>query len=255
MMTEPYSALATGYDEAGLGAGSAALRQRLFDKIQMEGWLGRRVLDLGCGTGGSACWFAGTGFRVTGIDRSPAMVAVARQRAEAEGVVVDWREADITRAEIDDGYDLVLALSVFNELSSLRDLEAALRLANQALTPDKLLIFDLLTIQGVFERWGEGAHVLYDDPERLMILARSRYSHETSAATLYYACYQGAEGNWQRRDETHTLRAFPLQAVGAALQRTGFKVRQVIDGTFGPFDPHTDRTGQAVFIAAKAQGA
>lgn len=252
-MAEPYSALAAAYDEAGLGAASAALRQRLFDKIQMEGWLGRRILDLGCGTGGGACWFAGNGFRVTGIDRSPAMLALARQRAEAEAAVVDWREADFTLAEIDDGYDLVLALGVFNELSSLRDLEAALALAGRALNPDKLLIFDLVTIQGVFERWREAAHVLYDDPERLMVLARSRYSYEVSAATLSYTLYQQAGEGWQRADETHTLRAFPLQAVGAALQRTGFRVRQVINGAFEPFDPHLDRTGQAVFITAKAQ--
>ncbi|MBN2469390.1 MAG: class I SAM-dependent methyltransferase, partial [Anaerolineae bacterium] len=250
-MAGEYSALAAGYDEAGLGDAAAMLRQRLFDKVQMEGWLGRRVLDLGCGTGSGACWFSGNGFRVTGIDRSAAMLAQARQRAEAEGAVVDWREADFTRTEVDDGYDLVLATGVFNELHSIRDLEAALRLANQALNMDKLLIFDLLTLRGVAERWQDGTTVLHDDPERLMILARSRYSYESSAAALHYTVYQRREEGWQRSDETHTLRAFPLQAVGTVLQRTGFKAQQVINGALEPFDPQADRTGQAIFIAAK----
>jgi ubiquinone/menaquinone biosynthesis C-methylase UbiE len=43
---------------------------------------GRRVLDLACGTGTLALILADAGWQVIGIDRSPAMLAIARNRAQ-----------------------------------------------------------------------------------------------------------------------------------------------------------------------------
>ncbi len=42
---------------------------------------GKRVLELGCGAGNAAAWFAERGFAFTGIDVSPAAVAWAEERA------------------------------------------------------------------------------------------------------------------------------------------------------------------------------
>lgn len=47
---------------------------------------GRTILDIGCGDGGNAVLMATLGGRVTGIDVSPESVAVARERAEINGV-------------------------------------------------------------------------------------------------------------------------------------------------------------------------
>lgn len=43
---------------------------------------GARLLEVGCGTGRWAVWLAGQGYRVTGIDRSAGMLAVARRRMQ-----------------------------------------------------------------------------------------------------------------------------------------------------------------------------
>lgn len=51
-----------------------------------------RVLDIGCGTGLLSCALADRGHDVTGIDPSPAMLAVARSRAGGERVT--WIEGD-----------------------------------------------------------------------------------------------------------------------------------------------------------------
>ena len=40
-----------------------------------HGFAGKRLLDLACGTGNSFVPFMGRGFRVTGCDASPAMLA------------------------------------------------------------------------------------------------------------------------------------------------------------------------------------
>ncbi len=249
----PYSALAGVYQEAGLGEPADRLRQRLFDKIQMEGWLGRRILDLGCGIGTAACWFSANGFRVTGIDQSPDMLAVARLNAGTLGLALELRELDLATMDIDDGYDLALALDVFNELRSARDLETALLKVNRALNPGKLLLFDLLTMRGFVEQWGAVTHVLHDEPERLLVMVRSDYSYENALNTRHYTVIKHEEEGWQRRDEVHTLRAYNLQTIGGILQRTGFKVQQVVDAALRPFDPRSDASGRAVFVAVKTE--
>jgi len=55
-------------------------------------WKGDRVLDLATGTGIVACRIAGTGAAVTGLDVDAERLALARKRAEDEGVSVKWIE-------------------------------------------------------------------------------------------------------------------------------------------------------------------
>lgn len=52
------------------------------------------VVDLGCGTGSLAVLLAQAGHAVRGLDFSPAMLAVARDKAARAGVSVDFREGD-----------------------------------------------------------------------------------------------------------------------------------------------------------------
>lgn len=49
------------------------------------------VLDVGCGPGALSLLFAADGHRVRGIDISEPLVEIARQRARAEGLAVDFR--------------------------------------------------------------------------------------------------------------------------------------------------------------------
>jgi SAM-dependent methyltransferase len=57
-----------------------------------------RALDLGCGEGRNAVWLAGRGWRVTAVDFSGVALGKARRLSDAEGVAVDWVQADLTAA-------------------------------------------------------------------------------------------------------------------------------------------------------------
>lgn len=61
------------------GALAQRLQHELLVRLLDPKW-GESVLDVGCGTGETMKLLAGTGIRVTGIDRSPAMLAVARRK-------------------------------------------------------------------------------------------------------------------------------------------------------------------------------
>ncbi len=65
-----------------------------------------RVLDLGCGGGAPvAAHLVRAGLRVTGIDASPTLIALCRQRMPAQ----DWRVADMRTLALDARFDGILA--------------------------------------------------------------------------------------------------------------------------------------------------
>lgn len=71
---------------------------------------GAHVLDVACGTGHAALEAARMFGTVTGIDYVPELVEVARQRADAEGLDVDFRVADAEALPFpDDSFDVVLS--------------------------------------------------------------------------------------------------------------------------------------------------
>jgi SAM-dependent methyltransferase len=68
-----------------------------------------RALDLACGNGRHALWLAEREWQVTAIDFSGEALRQARERASADGVKVDWVEADLLSYEPEPlSFDLVL---------------------------------------------------------------------------------------------------------------------------------------------------
>ena len=84
--------------------------QKLLDLLRIE--TSSRVLDVGCGSGNTACFIAGTyGAQVYGIDISEVMIVRARERARRQGLTdwVDLRIADVFELPFEDGwFDVVI---------------------------------------------------------------------------------------------------------------------------------------------------
>ncbi len=118
-----------------------------FEKIQFAGgreWLGQRargrVLEVAIGTGRNLpCYPADV--TITGIELSPAMLDIARQRAMSLGCDVDLREGDAEHLPFGDAsFDTVVcALS----LCTIPDPVAAVAEMRRVLGPDgRLLLLD-----------------------------------------------------------------------------------------------------------------
>ena len=74
---------------------------------------GRRIIDVGTGTGRGARLLAAAGADVTAIDASEAMLAVAREKAAAEGVRVAFCRGDAHALEFGDrSFDVAVCLRV-----------------------------------------------------------------------------------------------------------------------------------------------
>jgi trans-aconitate methyltransferase len=74
---------------------------------------GGRVLDLGCGMAEPiAAWLIARGFRLTGIDSSPSLVAMAQQRFPGHS----WRAADMRALALGERFDGLIAWHSFFHL-------------------------------------------------------------------------------------------------------------------------------------------
>jgi len=99
---------------------------------------GRDVLDYGCGHGMAAIVLARRGARVTGFDVSAAYLAEARARAGANGVAVDFVQADGERLPFAGGsFDAVWGHAVLHHV----DLRRAARELFRVLRPGGVAVF------------------------------------------------------------------------------------------------------------------
>jgi SAM-dependent methyltransferase len=99
----------------------------------------RTLLDLGCGTGRHASLLAGHGYAVTGVDRSPDMLAEARAR----GARAEFLEGDLRSVRLGREFDVVVSLfHVMSYQTTNADLAAALATLRAHLSPGGLFIFD-----------------------------------------------------------------------------------------------------------------
>lgn len=71
---------------------------------------GMRVLDVAAGTGNASLPAAARGAEVTASDLTPELLEAGRRRADAEGLDIDWVEADAERLPFEDSsYDVVMS--------------------------------------------------------------------------------------------------------------------------------------------------
>ncbi len=107
----------------------------------------RRALDLGCGTGTSSLALARAGWQVTGVDFAPRAIRLARRKAKAANLEVDFRVGDVTQligpssapskeqAAPLRAFDLVLDIGCFHGLGT-HDKAAYLHNLDHLLAPD-----------------------------------------------------------------------------------------------------------------------
>ena len=95
--------------------GRGALFDRLRQTVAIVAALGaRRVLDVGCGSGVLFGPLADMGVHVVGVDPAPAMVALARAKAQEYPGLVSVEEQGWETIDEDDTFDVAAALGVFD---------------------------------------------------------------------------------------------------------------------------------------------
>ena len=99
---------------------------------------GKHVLDLGCGAGEAAVYFAKKGASASGVDISGEMIRVAQRLAEKHGVKVDFQRMAAEALQFpDSSFDIVYGYGALHHIDLARSAEEILRV----LKKDGLAVF------------------------------------------------------------------------------------------------------------------
>lgn len=120
---------------------------------------GAKVLEVGCGTGQTACYLAENGCEVTALDIRPKMLEKAEKRAKKRGVDLRVVEGDVRALPLtDEQFDVVLgeSVTVFVEISE------ALKEYYRVLKPDgRLIDRELMAVKPVPKEMNDKIQDLY----------------------------------------------------------------------------------------------
>ncbi|HEY1240103.1 MAG TPA: class I SAM-dependent methyltransferase [Bryobacteraceae bacterium] len=100
--------------------------------------------DLACGTGNAALRLARNGVRMTGVDLSPTMCRIAREKARRAGLPLRVIHADMRNFRLPGPVDLILCeFDALNHVSHKQDLVRVARAVSRALRPGGHFYFDV----------------------------------------------------------------------------------------------------------------
>jgi SAM-dependent methyltransferase len=172
----------------------------------------RRVLDLGCGTGGHAAPLAERGYEVVGVDRSSEMLERARARTSG----VRFELGDLTTLDLGEAFDAALMMfAVLGYQVSNADVAGALAAVRRHLRPGGLFVCDLWYGPAVLaDRPGERVKLTDSGEEQQIIrVATSDLDTRHQVCAVRYRVWRLAgERILSHTREEHRVRFFfPLE--------------------------------------------
>ena len=139
---------------------------------------GKTALDVGCGAGLLTEPLARLGAKMTGLDATPEVIAVAREHAERSGLEIEYRLGDVQ--DIDGQFDLITCMEVIEHVAEPDSFVKALA---RRLVPDGLLLMStpnatrwskliLITLAEGLGQIPKGTHDFgkFITPDRLKVL-------------------------------------------------------------------------------------
>ena len=225
---------------------------------------GGPVLEIGCGTGRVLIPTARAGVEITGLDLSPHMLAVCRQRLAQEPPGVQARvqlvEGDMRAFSLDHAFSLItMPFRPFQHLVTVEDQLACLACIRRHLAPGGRLILDLfnpsidaLAQDNIGQERGEEPEFTTPDGRRVIrrhrIVASDRFGQVNQVELIYYVTHPDSR-------QERIVHAFPMRYLFRfeaehLLVRSGFEVERL----YADYDksPYGSKyPGELIFVTRK----
>ena len=180
---------------------------------------GARMLDAGCATGRYALALVEHGYRVTGVDRSPELIAVARQRG-VRCVIADLVTLPVRRA-----FGAVLCRGVLNDVLDDVSRRVIFRALAGALSEGGVLILDVRDWDATVQRKGIApVHERAVDTEHGRLIFRSEARLDAATRRMLIAeCHVLVRGG-ETATATHdfVMRCWTRGELEERLREAGF---------------------------------
>jgi SAM-dependent methyltransferase len=220
----PYEALAAVYDQTVGDTWFPWIRRSFEWVVRRYGIRFRSVADVGCGTGTFVRYLGRFGVPVLGVDRSPAMLAVAA--AKNRSGPVRFLRQDLRTFRLPSPVDLITCNhDTLNYLLSRRDVAAVFSRCWANLESRGHLLFDLI----VPPRRGDEGRAVWRPPTPPGISATWMATWSApERLSVVDMRYRFASGGHRIR-EVHVQRWYPLALIQRLLRGAGFRVRGTHD--------------------------
>jgi SAM-dependent methyltransferase len=197
---------------------------------------GKNVLEFGSGTGKHGRLLAERGYRVTGVERSAAMLARAKQTVGFTCI-----EGDICTIRLGKSFDAVLSLfHVVSYQTSNAAVCAVFDRASEHLQPGGVFVFDVWYSPAVYaQRPDVRVKRLSDRETEIVRIAEPLMKPNDNLVDVRYTILiqDRSNGVMHRVIETHSMRHFSLPELDLIAERSGF-----------------ERVGAESFLSGKAPG-
>jgi len=173
-------AMAAGFDNARFGGAIGQMLLQDQERVLftcLGDVSGKKILDVGTGTGRAALALAARGAHVVGIDASAEMLSVARRRASDARVAVDFIEGDAHALQFGDrSFDAVVCLRMLMHVPDWRrSLGELCRVADHQLVLDFPSATSVAAVQSA---WRRAAASLGSEVESYRVFTPGRFSRE-----------------------------------------------------------------------------
>lgn len=211
---------------------------------------GKKLLDLACGTGELSIRFAKAGFEVTGVDLSADMLTVAQMKAANNGLKLPFYQQNMVELDLYESFDVI---GVFcDSLNYLQTEEEVIETFAK--------IYDLLDEDGFFIFDVHSVHKIMN------IFMNQTFTHDEEDICYIWNCFQGdyplsieheltffvqddESGKYDRYDEFHSQRTFPVEVYKNWLEASGLYVTDI----FSDFMDDLSSEAERIFFIAKKQ--
>ncbi|WP_042354990.1 class I SAM-dependent DNA methyltransferase [Bacillus rubiinfantis] len=207
-----------------------------------------RLLDLACGTGELSVRLAAEGFQVTGVDLSADMLMVAKQKAEANGLEIPFFQQDMAELEGLGKFDIaVIFCDSLNYLKTEQQVKDTFHHVAEHLTDNGLFLFDVHSLYKVTDVFLRETFALSDDTISYIWNSFPGPDDYSVEHELSFFVLDEHSGKYDRIDELHYQRTFPIEQYSAWLAQAGFKLL-TITADFDNGDPRPD-SERILFVA------
>lgn len=245
-----YERFAYVYDELMKDVPYEKWLMQLTAKLEKYHVQGNRILDLACGTGEITVELAKHGFDVSGVDLSDEMLLVAQEKAAKLGISIPFYQQNMAELEGLGQFDCVtIFCDSLNYLQSEKDVVATFKRVYDHLNTDGLFLFDVHSIYKMENIFGESTFAINDEEVSYIwncFPGDEPYSVEHD---LSFFVYDNNSGLYDRFDEFHYQRTYPVAQYTEWLQEAGFELLEVLADLED--EPLKEETERILFIARK----
>lgn len=224
-MNQSYSEFATVYDELM----TEIPYDRYVELIELvtNGISGKKILDIGCGTGLLSVKLAKMGGDVTGVDLSPDMLRIASERAASLNIPMTFVNQSMQQLEGLTNFDAaIIAIDSLNYVVNHQEVIQTLQNVYDALKVGGVLLFDVHSTFKTDVIFMESPFTF--DNERISYIWETEEGDEPHSVYSELAFFvRNGDGLYKRFDEVHYQRTFPVHAYVEMLQNIGFSIERI----------------------------